>query len=267
MEILSYSFLKSALAGALLSAFSTSLLSVFISLKKISFMSNTLAHMAFAGIALGLLLNVSVTGAALVFVLFVTLIIGFMEKRYRLNESDTTTIFLSVSMALALVLIRLKKGYTQDFTNYLFGNILLISPTDIKILIFLGLLNLLFLLLFFKEIFYMTYNRDMAFIYKIPVTPISYLFLVFLALNIVLSVKITGIILVTAQFILPGATALNLTRNLKKAVPLSTLLALFSGLTGFFLSYYLNMPSGATIVLTMFFVFLLSLLSKRFRSS
>jgi len=262
LEILSLNFLRLAFIGALLSASSTALLSVFISLKKISYMGEALSHVAFAGIALALLLGKNINSVTILFVVIVALCIGIISKGYHLEEANITTIFLSVSMAIGIILISLKKDYTIDVESYLFGNVLLMTRGDIFCLLGLLLINLFFLLLFFKEIFYITYNQEMAKIYKIPVNLTYFLFIILISINIVISVKIIGIILITAELILPGITALNITKRIKLAIIISVLISQLSSVLGFYMSYIMDIPSGATIVLTLFVMFLVSLLYK-----
>lgn len=265
MEIFQHEFLRIAFAGALLSAFSTALLSVFVALRKISFMSDALAHVSFAGVAISLFLGGGIGIWAILLVVAVALLIGWLSRRHRLDEANTATVFLSVAMALAIILVRLNKAYTFDLAGYLFGDILLITRGDVLSLAILAAVNLLFLLAFFKELFYMTYNQEVAAVYRIPVGLVHYLFLVILAVNIVLTVKVAGIVLVTAQLILPGITALNLVRRVRPAVLLASLLSLAGSLGGFFAAHALDLPLGATIVLCLFFLFLASMAVRAIR--
>ena len=257
-EILSVGFLRIAFLGAVISALSTSLISVFIALKKVSYMSEAFAHMSFAGIALALILGWNINIITFIFVLILAVTIGLISKRFRMEESNITTIFLSISMALGVILISMNRSLNVDIAGFLFGNVLFISTGDLYYLIALFVINLLFIIIFFKEIFYIAYNEEIAEIYGINTKLVYLIFLAVLAANIVISVKITGIILITAQMILPGMTALNIIKRVKWAIVLSAIIALISSVSGFYLSFRLNMPSGAVIVIVMFCMFLLS---------
>ena len=266
MGIFETDFLRIAFAGALLSALSTALLSVFVALRKISFMSDALAHVSFAGVAISLLIGNAGFGIwAIGIVVLVALLIGYLSQRHKIDEANTATVFLSVSMAIAIILIRLNKNYTFDLAGYLFGDILLITPSDVTALAILLGINALFLFGFFKELYYMTYNSEVAAVCRIPVTLIHYLFLVVLAINIVLTVKVAGIVLVTAQLIIPGITALNLVRSVRKAVALACLFSVCGSVIGFLVADSLELPLGAAIVLILFSLFVISLLIKSFR--
>lgn len=256
-------FLLKAFLGAILASLATAILSPFISLKRISYMGEALSHVSFAGIALALFVGWHMNLTALCFVVVVALIIGYISKHYDLEETNITTVFLSVSMAAGILLISLKKDYTIDLSSYLFGNVLLVTRSDILHMGFLLVLNALFVVLLFKELFYMTYHQQMARVFRIPVDTVYYAFLVLIALNIVIAVKVIGVILITAELVLPGMIAFNLTRNLRKAIVMSLSYSFLSALVGFSASYWLNIPTGSSIVLTLFVLFLLSLIARR----
>ncbi len=262
ISFLHTSFLVKAFWGAILASLATAVLSPFISLKRISYMGEALSHVSFAGIALALFVGWHMNLTALCFVVAVALIIGYISRHYDLEETNITTVFLSVSMALGILLISLAKDYTVDLSSYLFGNVLLVTKGDIYHLGILFVVNTLFVVLLFKELFYMTYHQSMSRVFRIPVDAVYYAFLILIALNIVVSVKVIGVILITAELVLPGMVAFNLTRSLKLAIFLSLGSSIISALVGFGTSYWLNIPTGSSIVLTLFVLFLFSLVSK-----
>ncbi len=262
LEVFQYRFLLYALLGAILSAAATSQLSVFLTLKKISFLGEAFSHIAFAGIALALLIGTEITLTTIGFVVVIAILIGIVSRYYHYQETNIITIFLSVSMAIGIILISINKQYTIDLASYLFGNVLLVTGKDLIYLATLLIVNALFIYLFFKELFYMTYNYSIARIYGIPVNLVYYLFIILLAINIVVSVKIVGVILITAQLILPGISALNLTKNVRLALLISVLFAEVGALGGFILSYKFNLPFGASIVILSFLLFIFSLIYK-----
>ncbi|MBM4399869.1 MAG: metal ABC transporter permease [Candidatus Cloacimonetes bacterium] len=182
--MLEYNFLIYAFVGALLSGLSLAVLSPFVTLKRIAYLGEALSHIAFAGIALALVLGSNLSVTTTVFVLAIACLIGFVSRFYQTEETNVITIFLSVSMALGIILIALKKDYSFDLASYLFGNILLIQKEDLWHLLILAVLNLGFVVLLFKELFYMSYNMTVAEVYGIRVKTIYYGFLLLLALNI-----------------------------------------------------------------------------------
>lgn len=265
-DILQYRFLTNALIAVFLSAAATSQISVFVTLKKLSFLGEAFSHIAFAGIAIALLLGTEMTATTLLFVVFIAVLISIVSKYYNYQETNIITIFLSLSMAIGIILLNLNRDYTPDVASYLFGNVLLVTEKDIFYLFILSLVNLAFIILFFKEMFYLTYNYTIASVFRIPVVLTYYLFTILLAANIVISVKIVGIIMITAQLILPGISALNLTMNVTKAIIISCLIAVIGAVTGFVVSYYLNLPSGACIVILLFILFIVTLLFRQMKN-
>jgi zinc transport system permease protein len=254
-----YAFLVQALLAAALSSLSLAVFSPFVTLRRISYMGEALSHIAFAGIALALLLGLHLQLTTLVFVVAIAVAISWLSRKRKLDEANTITIFLSVSMAIGIILISLKKGYSLDLASYLFGNVLMVSKADVWQLGALALVNLAFIGGLYKELFYISYNAELAAFFRLPAKRVNYLFMGLLAANIVITLRVAGIILVSAQLILPAATAFNLVRRLDHAVICSAAIALLAALGGFALSWWLNLPTGANIVLLEFVIYLASL--------
>ena len=261
--MLSYTFMLYALLGSLLSGLSLAIFAPYVTLRKISYMGEALSHIAFAGIALAVLSGLNLTFTTLIFVMAVALAISWLARKHKLQEANTISIFLSVSMALGMILISLSKNYSFDLASYLFGNVLLITRSELYALAILAVLNIAFVHIFYKELFYLSYNAEMSRVFRIRINPVNRLFMLLLAANIVINLKSAGIILVTAQLILPSVIAFNLVSSLPKAIGLSVLVALLSALMGFYLSFRFNLPTGATIVLFEALLFTLSLILKR----
>jgi len=261
--MLSYSFLIRALLASLLSSVSLALFSPFVTLRRISYLGEALSHIAFAGIAIALLAGFDTQLTSLVFVVCVALAIGWLSQKHKIEEANTITIFLSVSMALGIILISLRQSYTFDLASYLFGNVLLVSQADLIRVAILAGISLGFILLLYNELFYLSYNAEMAGFYRVPVQLVNRMFLALLAANIVINLKAAGIILVSAQLILPAATAFNLARRLPFVILLSALVAAIAAIGGFALSWWLDLPTGANIVMLEFLLFLISFIFRR----
>ncbi len=255
-----FHFLLNALFGALLSGLSLAIFAPYVTLRRISYMGEALSHIAFAGIAIAILMNWNLSITTLIFVVFISLAIGWISQRHKLHEANTISIFLSVSMALGIILISVSNNYAFDLASYLFGNVLLITGGEVQTLLILSILNIAFVTIFYKELFYLTYNEEMSKVFRIRTAPVSRLFLVLLAVNIAINLKSAGIILVTAQLILPAVIAFNLVRNLKWAIIVSAIVSVLSAIVGFYLSFSLNLPTGATIVLFEAIVYTISML-------
>ena len=218
--------LLTAFIGVMLASVSTSLLSVPVTMNKVSFMSEAFAHITFSGIALALLFEWNVTAVSLIAVIFFSLLISFLTKNNRSEQVNITMIFLAVSMALSVILLSFNERYTVDLAGYLFGNFLFMTPADLKASAVLIALNTFYLSIFYRWLFYWSYNPKSAQVYGIPVNFVYYTFMVLIAVNVVVTVKSVGVILVTAQMILPGLTALRLVRKIPAAAAVSTLISL-----------------------------------------
>lgn len=259
----SYSYLVNALLGAVLSGLSLAVFAPFVTLRKISYLGEALSHIAFAGIAISILLGLNLTYGTLVFVVCIALAITWLSRRFKMQEANTITIFLSVSMALGIILISVSKSYSFDLSSYLFGNVLLITPSEVWALLILGFLNFAFVLVFYKELFYLSYNPEMSRVFRIRTRLVNNLFMILLAANIVINLKSAGIILVTAELILPAVIAFNLARSLPRAILIAIMVSLIAAIAGFALSFRLNIPTGATIVLLEALMYIFSLGARR----
>ena len=181
--------LLTAFIGVMLASVSTSLLSVPVTMNKVSFMSEAFAHITFSGIALALLFEWNVTAVSLIAVIFFSLLISFLTKNNRSEQVNITMIFLAVSMALSVILLSFNERYTVDLAGYLFGNFLFMTPADLKASAVLIALNTFYLSIFYRWLFYWSYNPKSAQVYGIPVNFVYYTFMVLIAVNVVVTVK------------------------------------------------------------------------------
>lgn len=253
---------KALFVGILVSLIS-GLLSVFVVLRKMSFIGVGISHAAFGGVAIGFFTGANPIVTALFYSIAVALGIEFVSRKGKVSEDASIGIFFASSMALGIVLISLSKEYNIDLFGYLFGNILAITDGEVILTLFTTVLVTGCILLFLKEIFLITYNEELARVSGIPVRAINTLFLIVLSVSIVISMKIVGIILVSALLVIPGATAQLLTRNLYSMIVTSCGAAVLSTVLGLFLSYELDVAPGGSIVLTATVLFFLALYFKR----
>jgi ABC-type Mn2+/Zn2+ transport system permease subunit len=263
LDFLSLGFMQRALLAGVIISLLCGTLSVFVVLRRMAFVGVGISHSAFGGIALGFLLSINPTISGIIFTVMVALLIGWVSRRGKLEENTAIGIFFAASMALGVLFIGLSKKYNVDVFSYLFGNILAITPEDIRGIIIIGALELIFIILLFKELVYWSFDDEMAKISGLPVEIIEHLFLAILAVAIIISIKLIGIILVSSLLVAPGAAALMVCRDLKHMFWLSIWMAIVSTLAGLFISYWLDIPSGSTIVLLLTGFFLASLLGTR----
>ncbi|MBD3285363.1 iron chelate uptake ABC transporter family permease subunit [candidate division WOR-3 bacterium] len=250
---------RAMLAGVIVSLL-LSVLGFFILLRKMSFIGVGIAHAAFGGVALGQLLGVPVLVSAAFFSVATGVGIGAVTRNGRIKEDTAIGIFFAAGMALGILFIYLKPGYSADIISYLFGSILAVTGADLWIIAIVSTLVLGLILLFFKELLASSFDAELARVSGIPERFLFYLLLGLVSLGIVVSIKIVGIVLVSALLVLPAATALQYSRRWLLVVFLAVLFGLIYTIGGLIASYWLDIPSGATIVILGTIIFLVSLL-------
>ncbi|MBC7287644.1 MAG: metal ABC transporter permease [Armatimonadetes bacterium] len=261
--LLQFRFMQHALVAGVLVGAVCSTLSVYVVLRRMAFIGQGISHAAFGGVALSLYLFQSdgfqsdlatnVTTAAFVFA--IAMLIAVVSKRRLVSADSAIGIFFAASMALGIILIAMREKYTADVITYLFGSILAVTPADLVSIAVLAALVLLGVALFYKELLYYTFDERMAAATGIPTGFIHYLLLAMLAFSIVVSIKVVGLVLVSAFLVIPGATARLLAGSFGSMMALSVATGVSSVVAGLIASHYAGLPSGATIVLTQFLVF------------
>jgi len=248
IELLTLEFFRNAfIAGVLLSVL-FGLISFVVVLRKMAFLGAGIAHTAFGGVALGILLGIQPFYTSLAFCVFSAILISRLVKSGNVSYDTGIGIFFSFAMALGAIFISVRKAYTFDLSGYLFGNILGVTNTDLFLVIGTLALFLFFYFLFFQRILFMTFQKTVAEVSGVKTEFLESILLMFLALIIVVSIKIVGIILVSALIVLPASFGLLVSKQYKKVLLGSILFTLSIMIGGLFISYHLDMPAGATIV-------------------
>jgi len=256
--LLAYGFAQRALLGGVMIAAVCSLLSFFVVVRRMAFVGMGISHAAFGGVALGLVLGLDPLITAGGFCVLVAMGIGWLGEKGRVHEDTVIGILFAAAMALGVVLVRAARAYNLDLMSYLFGSILALRWADILVMGLVALLSLAFLALFFKELLFIAFDRETAIASGLPVRSVDYAFLIFLALVVVISIKLVGIILVSALLVIPAATGMQLSRNFRGVLVAAEVAGITSVAVGLYLSYLFDVASGACIVLVLFFLFLLS---------
>lgn len=263
-DFVKLTFVQKSLLVSLLVGLICSLVGVFVILRGLSFMGVGIANAAFAGVALGFILNLNPIVIALIISLGTALLIGHISKRAELKLDATIGIFFVFTMAIGFFLMGLLPKQAEELRHYLFGTLILPSTFEIRLLIITTIIIIIAILLFFKEFYFVTYNQNLAEASGLPASFIFYFLLCLIAVTIVSSLKAVGELLVVAMIIIPAASACQLTYNIRWAVILSVLFGVTSSFLGFCLSYYLNMrisltvPTGAVMVIMATLIFLLT---------
>ena len=248
-DFLAYGFVQRALITGTLLGVTCAVLAFFVVLRKMAFIGVGISHAALGGVALGVVLGISPVLAATVFSVGVAWVIGWIAARGQISEDTAIGVFFPTAMALGVALISLSPTYRQDLVGYLFGNILSVRPADVWILAGLATVSLGILALFFKEFLFLGVDEEAARAAGLPAEALRYLLLTVLAVTIVASMKLVGIVLVSAFLVIPAATGQAVAGSTRGMLLVAVGSSLVSVVGGLWLSWLWNLPSGASIVL------------------
>jgi manganese/iron transport system permease protein len=262
-----FGFMQRALLGGVLVATVCALVGTYVVLRGLAFVGDALAHAAFPGVVIAYLLKGNIYLGATIFALATALAIGLVSRRSRVSYDTVIGILFAGAFALGVLLMSTIHGYTVDLFSFLFGNVLGISTRDLLLVGILGAIVVLTIILFYKELLLLSFDPTVAEAMGYPAQALNYLLLGLIALTIVISIQAVGIILVVALLVTPSATASLLTERFFRMMILGVLLAALAAVTGLYLSYYLNVASGAAIVLVSTCLFFLVLAGRRLWSS
>ncbi|TYB30606.1 MAG: metal ABC transporter permease [Candidatus Mcinerneyibacterium aminivorans] len=266
-ELFQYNFITNALISGTILAVVTGVLSFFIVLKGMSYFSVGISHISFAGVSLGLLIGINPIIAALLFTVLASAGIASITKNKTISEDSAIGIFFSTSMALGIIFISLIKTYTVDPINYLFGDILGISKTDIYFIAILSSILLLAIYFIFKYLLLYIFDEEFARVNGIPVNFLHYFLMISMAVVIVLSIKAIGIVLISALLVIPANSAYLISKSYRKMLSLTIFFSLFSVYSGIYFSYSLDIPSGASIVVINALIFLVIYIYRNYLKS
>ncbi len=247
---LSYAFMQRGLAAAVLVGIVCAVIGCYVVLRGMAFLGDALAHAILPGVAVAYLLGGNLLLGALVAAFAVALLIGFFTKGGTLKEDTAIGILFAAALSLGVALISSIRTYAADLSHILFGNVLGVSSANLALTAGIAFLVLLAILLLFRPFLVISFDPVLAKTLRLPAEGLRNLMLLLLALTIVVSLQTVGIGLVAAMLVTPAATAYLLTRRLPTMMLVSAGLGAASSLVGLYLSYYMNIASGAAIVLT-----------------
>jgi zinc transport system permease protein len=236
------------------------LIGIFLVLRRYSLMADTLAHVSLAGVAIGLITKVNPIITALIASILSSIAIEKLRESKKIYGESALALFLAGSLALAIVLISMTRGFGVDLFSFLFGSITTVSENDIGIILTLGVFVILTIYAFFKELIYISFDEETARVSGIPTKLINTILIILTATTIAISMRIVGILLISALIVIPVITALQFKKSFKETIILAEIFSLFSVVSGIFASYYLNLAAGGSIVLIAIGIFLASLL-------
>lgn len=261
MEIFAYAFMQRALAAAFLVGLLCSTVAFFVVLRRLSFAGVGVSHSALGGVAIGVLTGVNPILAGALFATGIAWAIGWVSRRGQLFEDTAIGALFSASMALGVVLLGFVPTYTADLMSYLFGNILAVTATDLVLLAAVAAAVLGFIAFFFKELLTTAFDEEVAEADGLPVGFLYYGLLTAVALTVVVSVKVVGVVLSSALLVIPAAIGFELAKDYRRMLAIAVLAGVFGSVAGLALSFYLDVASGGAIVLVEALLLLLAYLA------
>jgi zinc transport system permease protein len=263
IEALQYEFMQNALLAALLASIACGIVGTYVVVKRIVFIAGGISHAAFGGIGLGYWLGINPLWAVTPFSLAAALAIGVMSQTSKAAEDTTIGVFWSLGMALGILFIGFTPGYAPDLFSYLFGNILAVSVSDLYILLALDVVIIGAVWLLHREFQAIAFDEEYAAASGLPVMALYLALLALIAMTVVILIRIVGIILVIALLTIPAAISKQWAESLSKMMWIAPLWAAFFTCSGLVLSYWLDIASGATIILIAGVFYFLSLAFKK----
>ena len=256
VQPLAFEFFRQGVIASLLVGALCGMLGVYIVLRRMSYIGHGLSHSVFGGAVIAYVASLNFYVGAGLWGFFSALLINATARRRRIGADAAIGIITTASFAVGVALISKTRSFTRNFEAALFGNILGVTPLDLVVVAAVTIGVAAFILLFYKRLLFMTFDPEVAAIQGVEVGLTDSLFALAMAATIVASINVVGVTLIAATLVIPSSTARLLTDSFGRVLVLSTVFGAVAGLVGMYLSYWLDVSSGATIVLLEAAVFL-----------
>ncbi len=264
MDMLAYSFMQRALVSGIFIAVSCAGLGVFLVLRRFAMIGEGLAHVGFSAVALGLVLGVTPMTVIIPVLMVISLWILKLGEETAMYSDTAIGLVSSLAIAVGVLLASVSRGFNVDLFSYLFGSILAITSGEVWMSVILSILVVASLRLFYHDLFATTYDEDFAKVSGVRTDRINKVLILLTALTIALGIRVVGTLLVSSLVIFPAVTALQLSMGFRGTLISASVSAVIGVVTGILLSFVLNLPTGASIVLINFILFGAAYLYGRF---
>ncbi|NWF59787.1 MAG: metal ABC transporter permease [Fischerella sp.] len=258
IEALQFDFMRNALIAGVLVSIACGIIGTFVVINRIVFISGGIAHAAYGGIGLGYFFKFSPVLGAVIFSILAALGMGIVQRQTRQRADTIIGVMWAIGMAVGIILVDLTEGYKADLMSYLFGSILAVSSNDLSIMLGLDIIIIALAALFYKELLAISFDETFATVANVPVNTIYLTLMCMIALTVVMMMRVVGLIMVIALLTMPAAIGGQFVKDMRKMMVLASILGMFFTTVGLWLSYSLNLTSGATIILVAGAVYLLS---------
>ncbi|MBE9077384.1 metal ABC transporter permease [Romeria aff. gracilis LEGE 07310] len=261
VEPLQYGFMQRSLMTAVLVGLICAVVGSYLMVQRLALLGDAISHSVLPGLAVAFVLGINLSLGAFIAGILSTLAIAWIRTRSPLKEDAAMGIVLSAFFALGVTLITLiQKNNKIDLNHFLFGNILGVTAADVRDTVVIAGIVVLVVFALYKELLFYTFDPLGAQAVGLPVNRLNFGLMALIALTVVASLKVVGVVLVLSLLITPGATAYLLVPRLHQVMLLGAAIGIVSSISGMYLSYWFNLPSGPAIVLVTSGLFFLSLL-------
>ncbi|MCU4163164.1 metal ABC transporter permease [Carboxylicivirga caseinilyticus] len=257
IELLSFSFFKNALLAAILTSTVAGIVGTYIVARRNVFISGGITHASFGGMGIAYFFGLSPLLGAALFAIASALGIEWSSKKAGLREDSAIAIIWSLGMAIGIIFVFLTPGYTPNLMGFLFGDILTVKITDLILLAVLAVIIVVLTIIYYQPILFTAFDSEYAQTVGYKSTLIRYIISIVIAISIVLSIKIMGIILVLSLFTIPPSAANLFSKSFKSIIWYSVIISLTGSIAGLLFAYLFDLPSGATIIFTLTGIYVL----------
>lgn len=251
MEILSYSFFQNALLGVLFVSIAAGIIGTYVVSRRMVFITGGITHACFGGLGLGFFLSINPIAMAAVFAIAAATGVEWMSTRQNVRQDSAIGVIWALGMALGTLFIFLSPGYVPELTSFLFGNVLTITSTDIILFAAYLVVLLAFFAVFYPQILLCAFDPDFAATRRLRVSAINLAMTIMIAICIVLTIRLIGIMLLLSLLTMPQMIAEMFTNRFHHMMIISSLVSIACSVLGIFCSYWIAVPASATIVLTL----------------
>lgn len=257
IELFEYGFFRNAFGAAFLMATSCGIIGTYIVARRMVFISGGITHASFGGVGISYFFGWPPMAGAAVFALVAAITTENLTRKKIIRNDSLIAVMWSLGMAIGIIFVYLTPGYAPNLMSFLFGSIITVTLLDLSLMAALTLIVLLFFIFFYRMILYVSFDEQFAKTRGIPVMLVNYLLIILVALTIVLSIRVAGIILVLSLLTIPQNTANLFTHTFSRILVWSVILGFIGAIGGLYASYFLDIPSGATIIFSLVVIYLL----------
>ncbi len=249
--------MQNALAAGVLAAIACGIIGSLVVVNRSVFMAGGIAHAAYGGVGIALYFALPALPCIIAFSILIALVMGALTLKRRGRMDTVIGVLWAVGMAFGIILVDLAPGYNVDLMSFLFGSILAVPRSDVRLMVWLVIIIIVLVTCFYKDLLSMSYDKEFSEVRGVRVVPLHFLFLCLVAMAVVMTIRVVGLILIMALFTIAPFLVERYASSLWKMMVSSCALNVFFVLTGLWISYRFNLTSGATIIMTAALFFIL----------